>query len=417
MLSVADLARAAKTAARALGLASTTQRNCALLAMADALDNNATPILDANRRDLEAARVHGMSDALVDRLSLAGGRLERIAGDMRAVAELPDPLGSVIEERTLPNGIQLSRLRVPLGVVGVIYEARPNVTADIAALTVKTGNSALLRGGSETRNTNRAMVGVLRDALEESGLPGAALQFIDDPDRARITEMLRLDSWIDMIIPRGGAALQRTCVENSTVPVIVGGIGICHLFADSSCDFERALDVIENAKCSRPSVCNSLDTLLVHEDIASEFLPKVHQRLGARGVEFRADSRALDVLAGLPRVVLAGPDDFDTEWMALVLGIKVVDSLDDAIAHIAAHGDHSDGILTENPAHAVRFVQEIDSAAVFVNASTRFNDGGQFGLGAEVAVSTRKLHARGPMGLESLTSYKWVARGDYHCRG
>ncbi|MFY7952229.1 MAG: glutamate-5-semialdehyde dehydrogenase, partial [Armatimonadaceae bacterium] len=256
----------------------------------------------------------------------------------------------------------------------------------------------------------------LRHALDNTGLPGDSLQFIDDPDRARIAEMLRLDQWIDMIIPRGGAALQRYCVEHATIPVIVGGIGICHLFADWTCNPERSLEVIENAKCSRPSVCNALDTLLVHGQIARSFLPRVYDRLRSKGVEFRVDARAGAILGDRPGVFSAGPDDFDTEWMTLVLGIKVVDSLDQAIEHIAAHGDHSDGILTEDASNAGRFIREIDSAAVFVNASTRFNDGGQFGLGAEVAVSTRKLHARGPMGLESLTSYKWVARGDYHCR-
>lgn len=414
--SVSDLARRARVASRSVALAPDEQRRGAVAAMADALEKAETTILDANELDLENARQSGIGSSLLDRLSLRDGRLQHIADDMRTVARLPDPLGVVFDERTLPNGIALSRIRVPLGVLGIVYEARPNVTADIAALTIKTGNAAVLRGGSETLGTNRAMVAVLKDALEQQGLAGDALQFIDDTDRERITQLLRLDQWIDMIIPRGGASLQRYCVENATVPVIVGGIGICHLFVDATCDSEQAIDVVENAKCSRPSVCNALDTLLVHSDIAGDFLPQVYERLHGRGVEFRVDHRAEDVLGNRPGVLPAGPDDFDTEWMALVLGIKVVDTLDDAIAHIAHHGDHSDGILTGDPANAEQFVRQIDSAAVFVNASTRFNDGGQFGLGAEVAVSTRKFHARGPMGLESLTSYKWVARGNYHCR-
>jgi len=313
----------------------------------------------------------------------------------------------------------------------VIYEARPNVTVDIAALTLKTGNAAILRGGSETLRSNLALVEVIRKALSKSGLPLDAVQIITDPDRALVTQLLRLDTYVDMIIPRGGAALHRLCREQSTIPVITGGLGICHLYIEPSADLDGALNVIQNAKVQRPSVCNALDTVLVHRDIAATFLPRVAVRLAHDGVELRADERAWQILMGRETgstgtasmaadnavVVKAGPEDFDQEWLGLILGIKVVDDLDEAIGHIQAHSTfHSDGILSNDWAHVTRFVNEVDSAAVFVNASTRFNDGGELGLGAEVAISTQKLHARGPMGLDELTTYKWVVVGQMHVR-
>jgi glutamate-5-semialdehyde dehydrogenase len=342
-----------------------------------------------------------------------------LASATRKVAGLKDPVGEEIEGRVLPNGIRLSRRRIPVGVLGVIYEARPNVTVDIATLCIKTGNAVILRGGSETLRSNIALVAVVRRALAEVGLPVEAVQTIEDPDRALVAELLRLDDYVDMIIPRGGAGLHRLCREQSTIPVITGGLGVCHLYVEPSADLKRAVDVIENAKVQRPSVCNALDTLLVDREIAADFLPRVAARLIADGVELRADAEALEILAAEAgeHVTPAGPDDFDEEWLALILGIKVVGSLDEAIAHIQAHStSHSDGILTNNWRHVTRFVNEIDSSAVFVNASTRLNDGGQFGLGAEVAVSTQKLHARGPMGLEALTTYKWIVYGDMHVR-
>jgi glutamate-5-semialdehyde dehydrogenase len=306
---------------------------------------------------------------------------------------------------------------VPIGVLGVIYEARPNVTVDVAGLALKTGNAVILRGGSETLNSNRALVAVIQRALTEAHLPADAVQFVDDADRARVTELLALDEYVDMIIPRGGANLHRFCREHSRIPVITGGIGICHLFVDESADLDAALNVITNAKVQRPTVCNALDTALVHRAVAAGFLPRLVNHLGAAGVTFRADASAQPLLPADPRVAPAGPDDFDTEWLALILGIKVVDSLDEAIAHITAHSTgHSDGILTRHDAHAARFIAEVDSAAVYVNASTRFTDGGQFGLGAEVAISTQRLHARGPMGLRELTTYKWVVVGAGHVR-
>jgi glutamate-5-semialdehyde dehydrogenase len=320
----------------------------------------------------------------------------------------------------LPNGLRLSRRRIPIGVLGVIYEARPNVTIDIATLALKTGNAAILRGGSETLRSNVALVTIIHDALTRVGLPPAAVQYIDNPDRALVGELLRLDTYVDMIIPRGGGGLHRLCKEQATMPVITGGIGICHLYVDVSADQERSLGVIENAKVQRPSVCNALDTVLVNREVAPEFLPKLARRMAENHVEIRATPDALALLGqtdyGTP-ITVAGPDDFDTEWMALILGIKLVDTLDEAVAHIQDHSlDHSDGILTNDLTNAMHFVNAVNSSAVFVNASTRFNDGGQFGLGAEVAVSTQKLHARGPMGLEELTTYKWVCLGDFHTR-
>ena len=378
-------------------------------------------MLAANALDIAAGRAKGLSEALLDRLLLNEVRIAALAADTRRVATLPDPVGAEFDGRVLPNGMRLCKRRIPIGVIGVIYEARPNVTIDIAALCLKTGNAAILRGGSETLHSNLALTQVIQDALATCGLPAAAVQTITDPDRALVTELLRLDRYVDMIIPRGGAALHRLCREQATIPVITGGMGICHVFVDASADLARAVDIVENAKVQRPSVCNALDTVLVHRAVAEAFLPALAERLARSKVELRATPDALAILQGADtpaaQVVPAGPDDFDTEWMALILGVKIVDSLDEVIAHIQEHStEHSDSILTNDWANAQRFVNEINSAAVFVNASTRFNDGGQFGLGAEVAVSTQKLHARGPMGLEELTTYKWIGIGDGHVR-
>jgi glutamate-5-semialdehyde dehydrogenase len=417
----------AKAASRVLAALTTDQKNAALQTIADEIEARSLDILAENARDTEAGRAKGLSDALLDRLLLTRERIAKLAQATRSVIALPDPVGAVIEGRVLPNGLQLQRRRTPIGVLGVIYEARPNVTVDIATLALKTGNSVILRGGSETLRSNLALVAVIRKALERCAAPIDAVQAITDPDRALVTELLRLDAYVDMIIPRGGAGLHKLCRETSTIPVITGGLGICHLYVEPSADLDRALDVIENAKVQRPSVCNALDTLLVHRDIASTFLPRVADRLGRSGVELRAAGAAWDILsealpadavdAQRPAVIEAGDDDFDQEWLALILGVKIVDSLDEAIDHIQAHSTaHSDGILTNDWRNATRFVNEVDASAVFVNASTRFNDGGQFGLGAEVAISTQKLHARGPMGLEELTTYKWVVYGNMHVR-
>lgn len=413
------MGRKARAASRRLGVLSTAEKNAALLLIADELEAQSEAILAQNALDIERGRAKGLSDALLDRLLLTPARVEALATATRQVVSLPDPVGEVIEGRVLPNGLRVSRRRTPIGVLGVIYEARPNVTVDIAVLSLKTGNAAILRGGSETLQSNIVLVRVIRDALAKAGLPLDAIQYVDNPDRALVTQLLKLDQYVDMIIPRGGAGLHRLCRETSTIPVITGGIGICHMYVEPSADLVRALDVIENAKVQRPSVCNALDTLLVHRDIAATFLPQVAAKLGKVPVTLHAAGEAWDILEGTTAtpVVEAGPEDFDQEWLGLILGVKVVDGLDEAIVHIQDHGTaHSDAILTNDWRHATRFVDEVDSAAVFVNASTRFNDGGEFGLGAEVAVSTQKLHARGPMGLEALTTYKWVAYGDMHVR-
>jgi len=419
MTDLIHMGQAARAASRQLAVLSTAKKNAALLAIADALETQAATVLAANAQDIAAGRAKGLSEALLDRLLLNEKRLAALADDTRRVATLPDPVGAEYDGRVLPNGLRLCKRRIPIGVIGVIYEARPNVTIDIATLCLKTGNAAILRGGSETFHSNLALTQVIQDALARAGIAAAAVQTITEPDRALVTELLRLDKYVDMIIPRGGAALHRLCREQATIPVITGGMGICHVFVDESADLARAVDIVENAKVQRPSVCNALDTVLVYRSVAAEFLPVMAERLAASKVELRATPDALAILqdARAAQVVPAGPDDFDTEWMALILGVKIVDSLAEAIAHIQEHStEHSDSILTNDLRHAERFVNEINSAAVFVNASTRFNDGGQFGLGAEVAVSTQKLHARGPMGLEELTTYKWVCIGDGHVR-
>lgn len=411
------MGKRAKAASVAIARATTDQKNALLLALADALDAHTPAILEANRADLDEGRANGLGDALLDRLDLLK-RLAGIIADVRHVATLPDPVGKAFDERTLPNGLRVSRRRIPLGVLGVIYEARPNVTVEVASLALKTGNAVILRGGKETLRTNVALVAAIQEALAAHHIPADAVQLIASTDRAYVGQMLKLDQYIDVIIPRGGAGLHQFCKENSTIPVITGGVGICHFFVDVSAKQEASLNIIHNAKTSRPSVCNTLDTLLVHRDIADEFLPKVVQHLRPAGVTFKADEAALNIVGAADDITPAGADDFDTEWMALVLGLKVVDSMDEAIDHIRAHSlDHSDGILTEDTANAERFLNEVMSSAVFWNASTRFNDGGALGLGAEVAVSTQKLHARGPMGLEELTTYKWVVIGDGQTRG
>lgn len=418
-----EIGRAARAASRHMASATADVKNNALRTLAALLDRDREAILSANKLDIEAARASGMSDALIDRLKLNGDRLDGLSSDLQRVAALPDPVGERFDETVLPNGLKLWKQRVPLGVIGVVYESRPNVTIDVAGLAIKTGNAAILRGGKESIHSNRILAATAGKALAQSGLPAEAVQFIDNPDRALVLELLQLHEFIDIIIPRGGEGLHRFCRENSQIPVITGGIGICHIFVDASADCGKALDVIFNAKTQRPSVCNALDTLLVHRSIAAQFLPRVVGHLSSAGVTFRADACAVSFLADssgrLPDQVLpAGPDDFDTEWMSLVLGLKVVDGIDEAIAHTNRHSmGHSDSILTGDEANAARWMNEVDSAAVYVNASTRFTDGGQFGLGAEVAISTQRLHARGPMGLRELTTYKWVGRGDYHVRG
>ncbi|GAB3534698.1 glutamate-5-semialdehyde dehydrogenase [Photobacterium alginatilyticum] len=412
------MGKAAQQAAFELATAATKQKNQALAIIADELEANSDAILAANAKDIAAAREAGMSDALVDRLLLNTERLAGIAGDVRNVISLDDPVGAELDSRVLENGMRLSRRRVPLGVVGVIYEARPNVTIDIAALCLKTGNASILRGGRETFHSNMELVKVIQVALEKAGLPAASVQYIEKPDRELVSKLLKLDQYVDMIIPRGGAGLHKMCKENSTIPVIIGGFGISHVFVDKTADLARALDVVENSKVQRPSACNALDTLLVSEDIAEAFLPRLAERMNHNKVALVADEASFALLEGKAAELRKVADgDFDTEWLSFTLGVKVVKDVDEAIAHMRKHNaSHSDAILTNDINAAERFVNAAGSAAVYVNASTRFTDGAQFGLGAEVAVSTQKLHARGPMGLEELTSYKWVGVADYLVR-
>lgn len=420
MTDLIAMGRAARASGRDVAKLTTHQKNEALLAIADELERQAEWVLAQNSRDIAQAQANGQSPAMLDRLTLTEKRLAGLAHDVRQVATLPDPVGREMESRLLPNGIRLGRRRIPIGVIGVIYEARPNVTIDIASLCLKTSNVTILRGGSETLHSNLALVQLIQAALRTCDIPPTAVQYVANPERALVSQLLKLDQYIDMLIPRGGHSLHQLCREQSTIPVITGGIGICHIYVDESADLERAVDIVENSKVQRPTVCNALDTLLVHPAVAPTFLPKVASRLAQQGVELRADGPALEILGQGDYgavVVPAGVNDFDTEWMGLVLGIKVVSGLDEAIRHIQEHSmDHTDAILTNDWHNAQRFVHEVNSSAVFVNASTRFNDGGQFGLGAEVAISTQKLHARGPMGLEELTTYKWIGYGDGHIR-
>lgn len=409
-----QMGKAAKAASYQLSVLSTAEKDRALVAIADLLELESAQILAANEQDVAQARQNGMSEALLDRLLLTTERLAAIADDVRQVCRLADPVGQVIDGRMLDSGLKLERRRVPLGVVGVIYEARPNVTIDVAALCLKTGNAVILRGGKETYRTNAATVKVIQKALAQTGLPAAAVQAIESPDRELVNQLLKLDRYVDMLIPRGGAGLHRLCREQSTIPVITGGIGVCHIYADESIDFDKALTVIESAKVQRPSACNSLETLLVNKSIAADFLPELSKKMATAGVTLHASPSAMPYLADGPaQVVPVEAVNYDDEWLSNDLNVALVNDLEDAVAHIREHGtQHSDAILTRSLSNAERFVREVDSSAVYVNASTRFTDGGQFGLGAEVAVSTQKLHARGPMGLDALTTYKWIGYGD-----
>ncbi|WKY94378.1 glutamate-5-semialdehyde dehydrogenase [Vibrio metoecus] len=410
------LGKAAKAASFQLATASTAQKNQALAIMAEQLEAQSASILAANDKDIALGREAGLSDAMLDRLLLNEARLQAIANDVRNVIKLNDPVGSEIDSRVLENGMSLARRRVPLGVVGVIYEARPNVTIDIAALCLKTGNAAILRGGKETFFSNMELVKVIQSALDKAGLPAASVQYIEKPDRELVTQLLKMDDYVDMIIPRGGAGLHKMCKENSTVPVIIGGFGISHIFVDESADLDKSVAVIENAKVQRPSACNALDTLLVHQAIAKPLLEKLVAKLNGK-VTFVAEPKAKALMSSAADLRDAQVGDFDTEWLSYTLGVKVVQDVQEAIDHMREHNaSHSDAIMTNDLYNAERFVNTAGSAAVYVNASTRFTDGAQFGLGAEVAVSTQKLHARGPMGLEELTSYKWVGKANYLSR-
>jgi len=414
-----QMGKAARAASYKMALLSSLEKNRVLQRIADYLEAQAEQILTANEQDVAEARTNGLSEAMLDRLLLTPARLKGIADDVRQVCNLADPVGQVIDGGLLDSGLRLERRRVPLGVIGVIYEARPNVTVDVASLCLKTGNAAILRGGKETWRTNAATVKVIQQALVECGLQAAAVQAIESPDRALVNELLKMDRYVDMLIPRGGAGLHKLCREQSTIPVITGGIGVCHIVVDDTAEIEPALNIIVNAKTQRPSTCNTVETLLVHQGIADTFLPALSKQMAESGVTLHADEKSLPVLQNGPAEALpVKAEEYDDEWLSLHLNVKVVADLDEAINHIREHGtQHSDAILTRTLRNANRFVNEVDSSAVYVNASTRFTDGAQFGLGAEVAVSTQKLHARGPMGLEALTTYKWIGFGDNTVRG
>lgn len=413
-MTMLKIAQQAKQASIELAQFGNLDKNRALIAIADALEQRVNEILSANAKDITFAQSQGISEAIIDRLLLTSERIKAIADDVRNVASLADPVGQIIDGGVLDSGLKIQRQRVPLGVILTIYEARPNVTIDVASLCLKTGNAVILRGGKETKFTNAVLVEVVQNALAQAGLPKLAVQAVTDPDRALLLELLKLDRYIDMLIPRGGAGLHQFCKENSTIPVIVGGIGVCHLFVEQSANQARAIEVIRNAKTQRPSTCNTLETLLVQRSIAAEFLPKL--LAGLPNVTFHSDDFPAD-LQKTPQIQPLAPAKLNQEWLSYDLNLVVVDDIEQAIEHIRTYGSqHSESILTENHALARQFVQQVDAAAVYINASTRFTDGAQFGLGAEVAVSTQKLHARGPMGLEALTTYKWVCEGDYLSR-
>jgi len=403
----------ARLAARRLAFLSTEIKNSALLATAAALIDNSAAVLEANRRDCDGARAAGIAAAILDRMMLDPSRLAGIAADVRAVAALPDPVGETLEMRLLPNGLEVGRQRVPLGVIGAIYESRPNVTIDISSLALKSGNAVLLRGGKEAIRTNLALARLAQEAQASAGVPDGALQMVESTDRALVGEMLAMKDMIDLLIPRGGAELIEHVRDHASMPVVAGGIGVCHTYVHQAADLNKALEIVDNAKTRRVSICNALDTVIVDQAVAGAFLTALGRRWAAKGIEMRCDTRALEILTGvsLPAVP-ARPSDFGTEFLAPTAAICIVDSLDDALAHIERYGSgHSEAIVTEHYSAAERFLREVDAAAVYVNASTQFTDGGQFGLGSEVGISTQKMHARGPMGLRELTSYKWVIRG------
>jgi len=411
--------RAAKAASRKLAFLSTETKNKALLNIAEALIDKKDEILAANKIDYEEAKASGMSEAMLDRLMLSSSRLEAMAQDVRTVAALPDPVGEMFDMRTLPNGLQIGKKRVPLGVIGAIYESRPNVTIDISSLCLKSGNAVILRGGREAINSNTALARAAQEACYQAGVPQGAIQLIESTERALVNQMLKMKGTIDLIIPRGGAGLIKLVSENAAMPVVTGGIGVCHTYVDKSADLNKAVAIAYNAKVQRPTVCNALDCLLVHSQVAQAYLPSIAEEWAKAGVEMHCDERATAILEPVPslRLVPAADEDWGKEFLSLRAAIKVVDSLDEALEHIETYGSgHSEAIITEDYSAAMRFLDEVDAACVYANASTRFTDGSQFGLGAEIGISTQKFHARGPMALREITSYKWVILGNGQTR-
>jgi glutamate-5-semialdehyde dehydrogenase len=413
--------KAARAAARKLARLSTQVKNRALLNIAEALERDQEPVLAANQLDYREAKADGLSEALLDRLLLTPARLRDVARDVRAVAALPDPVGESVDMTTLPNGLRIGKRRVPLGVIGSIYESRPNVTVDISILCLKSGNACILRGGKESLHSNTALVNLIHRAIVDAGVPADAVQFVDNTDRSLVEAMLDMKDYINLLVPRGGSELIRFVAQHATMPVVTGGIGVCHTYVDRAADLDKAANIIFNAKVRRPTICNALDTVLVHAEVAPRCLPRIARELGAAGVELHCDHRALSILGPTSpakgrieggKVQPATEEDWGREFLSLVAAVKVVDSLDQALEHIETYGSgHSEAIVTEDYSAAMRFLDEVDAAAVYVNASTQFTDGAQFGLGAEVGISTQKFHARGPMGLRELTSYKWVIMG------
>ena len=413
-------AQVAKAASRRLAGLSTLVKNRALEAIADSLLARQDEVLAANAQDVERARDAGLADAPLNRLRLTPEKIAGIAADVRNVALLADPVGEVIDGRRLPNGLQVSRRRVPLGVLAAVFESRPNVTIDIASLCLKSGNACLLRGGSEAIRSNTVLARIAREAETDAGVPEGALQLVEKTDRALVGQLLTLREYIDIVVPRGGAELIRFVVENARMPVLTGGVGVCHTYVDAAADLDKALNIAVNAKTRNWSICNALDTLLVHAGVAAGFLPRIGRAWAEKGVELRCDERSLAFLGSSGdgvRAMPAAADDFGREFLAPVAAVRVVDSLDEALEHIARHGTgHSDAIITEDVRAARRFVDEVDTAVVYVNASTQFTDGAQFGLGAEIIDSTQKTIARGPVGLREITTYKWIVQGDGQVR-
>ncbi|MCE2502086.1 MAG: glutamate-5-semialdehyde dehydrogenase [Dehalococcoidia bacterium] len=410
---------AAQAASATLARLPTETRNHALTSIARALETEQGAILDANAADYRDAKADGIDDAFLDRLLLTPERLNGMASDVRSVAGLPDPVGELVEDFVLENGLDVEKRRVPLGVIASIYESRPNVTTDIVSLALKSGNACILRGGKETLRSNSALVALIHRAIAEAGLPTDAVQFVDNTDRSLVDVMLSMKEHINLLVPRGGAGLINFVAKNATMPVLTGGVGVCHTYVDRDAESGMAANIVYNAKVQRPTVCNALDTVLVHSEAAARCLPEIASRLNLAGVEMRCDHRALSILGPGDdlNAVPAQEEDWGKEFLALIASVKVVDSLDDALDHIQTYGSgHSEAIVTEDNEAAERFLNEVDAAAVYHNTSTRFTDGAQFGLGAEVGISTQKFHARGPLGLRELTSYKWVVRGSGQIR-
>lgn len=414
MTVIEQMGAKAKESARVLSVAG-SKKDLALNSIADALIEHKDEIIKANNIDIEYGKEIGLTPSLIDRLTLGEDRIKGMADGVRKVSSLPDPIGNVISGNTLPNGLTVTRVKVPLGVIGIIFEARPNVTADAASLCLKAGNAVILRGGKEAINSNKAIAKIMRDAVEKVGLPKDSIQLIEDTTRQSSTELMQLSDYLDVLIPRGGAGLIKAVVENSKVPVIETGVGNCHVYVDKYADIDMASEIIFNAKTSRPSVCNAIETILVHKDIAKDALPKIKEKLDTKNVQIRGCKTTKEILGN--DIVDAEESDYYTEFLDYILACKVVDSIDEGIAHIAKYSSgHSECIITNDYARANKFKKEVDAAAVYVNASTRFTDGGEFGLGAEIGISTQKLHARGPMGINELTSSKFIVEGNGQIR-